>query len=1036
MKCPKCQTESPGDSQFCAKCGSQLSSKDDQSAIPTQTMKSVVAELSPGSTFAGRYQIIEELGRGGMGRVYKVFDTELKEKVALKLLKPQIAADEDTIERFRNELKLARNVTHKNVCRMFDLGNYEGNYFITMEYVSGEDLKNMLGMMGKLGPGKAVSIGIQICEGLLEAHKLGVVHRDLKPQNVMIDREGTVRIMDFGIARSLETKGITGVGVMIGTPEYMSPEQAEAKEVDRRSDIYSLGVILYELATGQLPYTGETHLSIAMKHKGETPKNPQEINPQIDDDINNLILKCLEKEKDARFANVAELITELKRIDQSLPTTETLVSQRKTSTSKQITVTLGPKKLLVPGLIVVGAIIAILAWQFLFHKDLLPVVSDKPSLAIMYFENSTGDENFDHWRRGLSSLMISDLQQSKYIDVLSSDRLFSIMRDLDLLESESYASEDLQELANLGRNSHILQGILTKAGNDFRINVTLMEADSGNVLGSEEVEGQGEESFYPMVDELTKRIKTHFPIPQRLLVSDIDREIENITTSSPEAFRYYIEGRKLHHSGDFAESITFMEKAVEVDPEFAMAYRSLSVSYTSRGLLNRGREYAEKAIQYESRLSDRERNIIRGDYYASENNYDKSIAAYRMVLEDYPEDTMALHNLALVYQGLEDWDNAAKYYGACVESEASFVATYTQLAEILVNQGRYAEARDVLSRYSKIFAAHSYIQQSLAYSYLAEKRYELAQQELEKAVTINPEDVLNTVNQAVLFHYQGKLNRAAQEYTKLENHPEPGAQYFAVNGRIDIHMVKGQFKQAKFICNFGVSFADKLDVNWVESEWRSWLAYLHIRTQNFNQALKESELSWSVSAEVQNYDKMRMALIFKGLSYIGLNETDKAQIVADELKTFIEEGMNPKKIRLYHFLQGRIEMSRGNWGKAIENLELAVSNKDLGVYYPTFWTEENQHIWHLYSLAYAYFQVQEYVGALDMCDRALGLNFNKIGYGDVMSKCHYLKGKIYQEQGLMDQAAASYEEFLELWKDADSDLPEFTDAQAQLAALR
>ncbi|KPL05598.1 MAG: hypothetical protein AMJ73_00005, partial [candidate division Zixibacteria bacterium SM1_73] len=203
-------------------------------------------ELTRGTTIAGRYEIIEELGRGGMGNVYRVYDKKIEGEVALKLVKPDIAADKKTILRFRNELKLAREIAHRNVCRMYDLGEVEGMHFITMEYVSGEDLKSFIRRSGRLDIPKAVSIAKQICEGLAEAHNLGVVHRDLKSSNIMIDKKGNAHIMDFGIARSLESKGITGEGVMIGTPEYMSPEQVEVKEVDQRSDIYSLGVILYE----------------------------------------------------------------------------------------------------------------------------------------------------------------------------------------------------------------------------------------------------------------------------------------------------------------------------------------------------------------------------------------------------------------------------------------------------------------------------------------------------------------------------------------------------------------------------------------------------------------------------------------------------------------------------------------------------------------------------------------------------------------------------------------------------------------------
>jgi len=283
MKCPSCQTDNPSDSKFCKECATPLPSPKVAAVLHTETFQTPIKELTTGTTFAGRYQIIEELGKGGMGKVYKVFDTDIKEKVALKLLKPEIASDRETIERFSNELRLARKISHRNVCRMYDLGKAEGTHFITMEYVQGEDLKSMIRMTGMLGIGTVLSVGKQICDGLTEAHNLEVVHRDLKPTNIMIDKDGNAKIMDFGIARSIREKGITGPSVLIGTPEYMSPEQAEAKEVDYRSDIYSLGIILYEMATGRLPFEGETALAIAMKQKGEAPKNPKGLNPHIPD---------------------------------------------------------------------------------------------------------------------------------------------------------------------------------------------------------------------------------------------------------------------------------------------------------------------------------------------------------------------------------------------------------------------------------------------------------------------------------------------------------------------------------------------------------------------------------------------------------------------------------------------------------------------------------------------------------------------------------------------------------------------------------
>jgi len=405
-KCPKCQSDNPETSRFCADCGTQLPPSEEISA-PTETLEAPKEELTTGSTFAGRYQIIEELGKGGMGKIYKVMDTKIKEKVALKLLKPEIASDKNTIERFSNELKFARKIRHENVCQMYDLNEEKGTHYITMEYIHGEDLKRLIRKMGQMSAGQAIPIAKQVCEGLVAAHKLGVVHRDLKPQNIMVDEEGNARIMDFGIARSLKGKGITGAGVMIGTPEYMSPEQVEGKEVDQRSDIYSLGVILYEMVTGRVPFEGDTPFTIGVKHKSEIPKDPKELNAQVPTDLSGVILKCMEKDKEQRYQSAGEVRSELVNLEKGIPTTEREVPKRKSITSKEITVTFGLKKLFFPALVFIAIIIAtVIIWQLLAQKGAVPVPSDRPSLAVISFENQTGDKTYDHLRKVIPNLLI------------------------------------------------------------------------------------------------------------------------------------------------------------------------------------------------------------------------------------------------------------------------------------------------------------------------------------------------------------------------------------------------------------------------------------------------------------------------------------------------------------------------------------------------------------------------------------------------------------------------------------------------------
>jgi len=311
-ECPKCQSKNSDTQQFCGDCGTRLPSVDETKVSHYTTFELPKDEFPTGTTFADRYQIIEEIGIGGMGRVFKVLDKRINEKIALKLIKPEIASSKTTIERFRNELKTARKISHKNVCRMFDLNRDKDNYYITMEFVQGGDLKRFIRRSKHLSVDTAIAIAKQICEGLDEAHRHGIVHRDLKPQNIMIDENGNVRIMDFGIAQTGKSKGITESGMTIGSPEYMSPEQLEGTAIDLRSDLYSLGVILFEMTTGVVP------------------SDAKEINVQIPEAFNRIIMKCMEKDKDKRYQEAEAIWSDLDKVGE-LKTDAKSVSEWKNS---------------------------------------------------------------------------------------------------------------------------------------------------------------------------------------------------------------------------------------------------------------------------------------------------------------------------------------------------------------------------------------------------------------------------------------------------------------------------------------------------------------------------------------------------------------------------------------------------------------------------------------------------------------------------------------------------------------------------------
>jgi len=559
IKCPKCKTENTSDSEFCKKCATPLPSSREVSV--TKTLETPVQGLKKGTTFAERYEVLEELGKGGMGEVYRVKDKILDEEMALKVLKPEIAADKGMIERFKNELKLARKIAHRSICKMYDLNEEEETPYITMEYVRGEDLKSFIRKKGKLKEKETIALAKQVCEGLEEAHELGVIHRDLKPQNIMIDEKSNAKVMDFGIARSVEAPGITHTGMMIGTPDYISPEQAEGEEADQRSDIYALGVILYEMVTGSAPFKGDTALSVALKHKSQLPKEPRKLNPEISEDMSHLILVCMEKDRERRYQTAAELLSELDKIEKGIPIALRIPLKRKIEIKwKSILLYGGVPVLLI--LLIAGAIVL-----FTGRAEAID------SIAVLPFENLTGDTEQQYFVDGITDELIGQLGRIGAIRVISRT---SVMQYKGV-------KKPLSEIARELNVDALVEGAVQQVGGSVSIRVRLIDA-------LPEERNLWEETYdRAMTDVLVMHSDVARAIAREVRVKLTPQEETRLVSGrqvNPETYEAYLKGM-FYLNKSTAEGIEkgleYFHQAVEKDPSDPLAYAGLALGYATVG---------------------------------------------------------------------------------------------------------------------------------------------------------------------------------------------------------------------------------------------------------------------------------------------------------------------------------------------------------------------------------------------------------------------------------------------------------------------
>ncbi len=473
---------------------------------------------------------------------------------------------------------------------------------------------------------------------------------------------------------------------------------------------------------------------------------------------------------------------------------------------------IGLKQRFIPAMVIVAlAITAVIIWQLLPPKEAVLIPSDKPSLAIMYFKNETGDESLDHWRSALCQWLITDLSQSKHINVLPMDRMISILRKCSLLDAKTYSSEDLKRVASEGRVNHIFQAGLSRAGDTFRIDYSLHASDILEPIGSSYVKGEGEESLHTLVDELTRKIKENFKLSAKEILSDIDKKVGKITTSSPEAYKFYSEGVKYNNKGEYRLSIRFLERAIAIDSEFAMAYRVKAACYWDLGNVPKWKESIQKALEFSDRTSERERYLIQGHFYTwsgSGKTFDKAIEAFDKLLLLYPDDFMGNKNLGNLYMRLEQWDKAIERFKVTIENKTDSIWPYSNAAQAYMAKGSYDDAKEVLEHYIDNFSDNYVIRDRLAMNYFNQGKLDLALAEINKAISLNPVVFSIIKHKGDIFHYKGDLIKAEREYQKLLESDEISDQLSSRSILGALYVLQGRFIESKEMKKQGLELAE------------------------------------------------------------------------------------------------------------------------------------------------------------------------------------------------------------------------------------
>jgi eukaryotic-like serine/threonine-protein kinase len=950
--------------------------------------------LAPGSVLVGRYEILKLLGEGGMGAVYKAQDRELGRLVALKVIRPELGNNPKILERFKQELILSRQIGHRNVIRIFDLGVEDQVKFITMEYIEGEDLSSLLEKR-PFTVEETVHVIRQVCLALDAAHGEGIVHRDLKPQNIMTNSEGRIWVMDFGLARNLEDQGMTQSGMILGTPAYMSPEQAKGERADHRADLFALGVMMYEMLTGTVPYKAETVLASLLKRVQEIPRTPIELSPDLPPALSEIVMRCLAIDVNNRYQSASEIIADLDEFLGSDPNLSRLAQpiQGSSSTSarrQSIAVSLpamqapaapvlpptapppaSRRKWIFAG---AGAAVAIaggLGFWLLSDGESTPSgAPSKPvTLLVADFQNDTGDSVFDG---ALEPTFGFALEGANFISNYS--RAAAMRTAGQLKPGITRLDEEVSRLVAVREGvSAVVAGSVRKDGGTFRLAARVIDSVTGNELARAEESTSGKDKILALTGKLAGAVRK--ALGDRTPESVQLAAAETFTAASLEAAQAYSRAQDARFAGKTEEAIKLYQEAVKLDPNLGSALYGLAVTYSSFER-NEANRYYELAMSNINRLSDREKYRLRGGYYLTQLNHQKALDEFTELTRLYPADFSGLSNLAYVYYQRREMRKALE------------------------------EGRKALDVYPKYSLARSNCAMFAMYS----GDLEMAEKEASAVVEANPKYLKGYDTLALARLAANQPAKAMEIYGRMQAVDARGASLGAM-GLADVALYQGRVADAIAILTKAIA----------EDENNKYVAGVAKKTAVLGSAqLLAGNTAAALSAfrKASDLRKEEMVLYTSAIGFIEAGQPAEAMKIAKLLSERLESDP-----QIYaKLIEGEAELRRGRNREALALFEEAQKLTDT-------WLGR-------FSMGRAYLAMGNFAEADSEFDKCLKRKGEATGlFLDEVQTYHHFAPVLYYigraQEGLKSSGAAeSYKAFLAI--KPDSTEPLVLDARKRL----